>query len=589
MNPLSEYALKNVEINKYDKENYCLEKSKDGRYIIKIKKDEKEIYIGSKYSVSRDIQYFISQIGEFNVNTIFVVFGLGSGEQILELLNHTSNTNKLLIVESDINIIAIFNSLEYSKKILDDERVTLMPMDVDKLNNILALTIEEFNSNNVKVLTYVNYDKIYVDEYIQFYKSLKNFLESNVINIGTNYVFSQQFFKCFVKNLKHIVKSRIINEFKNTFERVPAIVVSAGPSLEKNINLLKEVKDKFIIISGGRTVKPLEKAGVIPDFVAVIDAGEASYKVIENSLECMAPLVFCEVTNHDVVDQYKGKKIFFQEGYHLANVTPELLGKKVDAIFQGGSVAHTCTSFAQYIGCNPIIFIGQDFAYTNNKKHADIASIIPNNEHSEDGILVKDIFGELIPTSRIFNNYRRYMERFIKKASENTFINSTEGGANIEGTIVMDLKEVIQKYEPSEKFDKKAFEILDSYGTIDASFVKTKIEKLMVDMKSIKKDCKKAVKDSNEVLQYYSIGKSNDIAKLLNNMNKINGRIQKISFLECLLKPTIFRFLMNPDYMEKMNESQKEKGIRLANQSKRLYEEIIIAIDEAMPLIKECI
>lgn len=589
MNPLTKYGLANMEINSIKKENYSLEKSKDGKYIIKISNGERDFYIGSKYSVDRDVKYFLSQIEEFNVNTIFIVFGLGAGEQILELLKQISSSNKILIVEPDVNIIATFNSLEHSKEILEDNRVVLTSLENDKLNNILCSFIEEFNINNIKVLTFANYDKNYSSYHIQFYESIRGFLEMSAININTSLLYSQQFFRCFVKNIKYIVKSTIINEVKNKFQNIPAVVVSAGPSLEKNINMLKEIKDKFIIIAGGRTVKPLLEIGVNPDFIAVIDPTEACYKLVENSLDCAAPLVFCEVTNYDVVEKLKGKKVFFQEGINLEKVTSEILGKKVDSIFQGGSVAHTCASFAEYIGCNPIIFIGQDFAYTNNKLHADIASVEQSNEHIGDELLVEDIHGNLIPTNAVFNMYRRRMELFIKTFPKTTFINSTEGGANMEGTIVMDFKEAIHKYEQTNKFDRNGFDILDHPCKIDKDFVKVKIKKLIIDMNSIKKDCHKAIKYSNEVLQHYASGKNNDINSLLNSIKKINGKIEKINFIDSLLKPTVFRILMHPEFMEKMNESNTERGIRLAEQTKRLYEDIIIAIDEAIPFIEEYI
>lgn len=589
MNVITEYALANIDINNYNKELCSVEKSKDGKYVVKIKKYGKEFYVGSKYSVNRDIEFFLSQVGEFNINTIFVIFGLGTGEHILMLLEQISDSNKILIVEPDTNIIAAFNSLGYSKKILNDKRIVIASLEIEKLNTVIYSVIEEFNINNVTVTTYANYDKIYIDEYIQFYKIIKEFIQTSAININTNLFFTEQFFNCFVKNMKNIVKSTIINELKNKFQGIPAVVVSAGPSLEKNINLLKDVEGRFIIISGGRTVKPLEMVGITPDFVAIVDAGEGSYKVIENALGCTAPLLFCEVTNHDVVEKYKGEKIFFQEGCDLTKVTPEILGEKVDAIFQGGSVAHTCTSFAKYCGCNPIIFVGQDFAYTNNKFHADIASIQNNNEYVGNDIFVDDIYGNPVRTSTLFNSYRRQMEKFIKTSQDVTFINSTEGGANIEGTLVMDLKETIKKYEKVKAFDRKKINSLSSYSRLDKNHVKNQIEKLLVDMKLIKKDCSDAIKYSDEVLKYYSNEKDNDITTLLNNIKKINDEIQKINFIDSLLKPTIFRILMHPEYMEKINDTEKEKGIRLAKQTQILYENIIKAIEKSIPSIEECI
>lgn len=589
MNPLTIYSLTNIDTSNYDMENYSLERSKDDRNIVRVKKSGKDIYLGSKYSVERDVQNFMSQIQDFNVNTIFVIFGIGTGEHIQALLNIISSTNKVYVLEPDTNIIGAFYSLEYSKEIIEDKRVTLSPMDVDKINSVIGHVVEEFNINNLKVMSYANYDKIYTLEYDQFFKCVKEFLESSAINVNTSIYYSQQFFHCFVKNMKYIVNSTVLNDLKNEFAGTPAVIVSAGPSLEKNIHLLKEVKDKFLIIAGGRTIKPLNKIGLDPDFAVVIDPSEACYKLVENSLECKTPLVFCEMTNYEVVDNLKGRKIFFQEGGSLAEVSREVLGYKVDGLFQGGSVAHTSASFAKYIGCDPIIFIGQDFAYTNNKLHADIANTAKKNEYTGYTVLVEDINGEMIPTTPVLNSYRRRMEHFVKTCKDNNFINSTEGGAKMEGPLVMDLKDVISKYSYVENFDKEKFNILNEPGKIDTEFVKKQIENLLVDMKDIKKESLKAIKLADDILKYYTNESSKDISSLLKKAKKLNSKIQKINFIDSLLKPTVFRILMHPEFMEKMNETQQEKGIRLANQTKRLYEDISVAIDEAIPLIEECI
>lgn len=595
MNPITEYALKNLYLEDLDDRNYVIEKSKDQKNIIRLNKHNKSFYIGSRYSVSRDIEYFMKKIGEYNINTIFVVFGLATGEHIFHLINNISKNNKILIIEPDKNIIKLFlNKIENNELILENKRIVVTTCDEDKFNTIVSSFIEEFNVNNIKFITFAKYEKLRGSEYEFCHNVIKNYIKAVSVNIMTNQHFSKQFFKCFVKNIKAIVKSTMINEVKNSFLGVPAIIVSAGPSLEKNIAQLKEVQDKFLIISGGRTVSSLRKVDVTPHIVAVIDAGEPSYEVIKNSLDCTAPLLFCELTNYKVVDEYAGEKIFMQEGYNLSEVTEELLGKRIDSIFQGGSVAHCSASFAKYLGCNPIIFIGQDFAYTNNKLHADIASIEESNENKENTVFVEDIYGEKVQTCELFNVYRRNMEQFIERYSETDFINCTEGGANIKGTKVKDLKEVIKEYGV-EKIDKEKLNIFETKSDgINIDSVKLKVKKILCDMKEIKLNSIEALEYSKKILQYYENNdyennEKKDISKLLRKINEINKEIEKVKFINNLLQPTIFKVLMNPEYMEKLDESENEKGIKFAKQCERLFKDIIESINKAIPYINDCI
>ncbi len=138
-----------------------------------------------------------------------------------------------------------------------------------------------------------------------------------------------------------------------------------------------------------------------------------------------------------------------------------LINKKVDSIIQGGSVAHVCMGLAIYLGCNNIIFIGQDLAYTGERLHSNSSTLKTEGGNIgmyDDNIYVDDINGNKVRTSFELDAYRRYIEFYIPMLKNINFINSTEGGANIKGTKVMPLKESLNKYG---KFVSK--KILNSY------------------------------------------------------------------------------------------------------------------------------
>jgi hypothetical protein len=567
---------------------YFIEKSNDDKYIIKVKDKDKAFYIGSKYSVQRDIDKFIDLIEDFNVSTVFLIFGIGAGEHILKLLNEIGEKNKVLIIEPDKKILDMLKESGYYDVIIKDKRIMVSELNINIIE-VLGACIDEININNIKLMVYANYDKIFKSEFKEFCKKLNDFLLNNIINMNTNISFSEQFFKCFIKNIKHVLNSVFINEFRDKFKNIPAVVVSAGPSLEKNVELLKEVQDKFVIVTGIRTVSSLNVKGINPHFVCVVDPTEKMYQVAMKSLNCKAPLVFCECTNHQIVEEYEGKKIFFQEGINLKNVTSELLDTNVDSLWAGGSVAHTCTALARHMGCNPIIFIGQDFAYTNDKYHADSASNDNNIISSKDTIFIEDINGEKVRTSKLLDTYRKNMEQFIKFSKDTTFINSTEGGADMKGTKVQTLRSLIDEYSKVTNFNKGINGIINKPNGINRDEVLNKIKQILVNFEDLKEQCVTALYLANEFLDSYETSNEKSIKLLLNRINNINSIIYKIEFIEDMLKPTIYRVLMNPEYLERMNESKKEKEYRLAKQVKQLYEGIIKAIDESIPYVKECI
>ncbi|NFT51115.1 motility associated factor glycosyltransferase family protein, partial [Clostridium botulinum] len=90
------------------------EKSKDNKNIFRIKKDNKWIYIGSKYSVSRDVDNFINKtLKIINDEQLLVIFGLGAGEHIIKLLSYLSQQNKVIIIEPNNSVINSFRQLGY--------------------------------------------------------------------------------------------------------------------------------------------------------------------------------------------------------------------------------------------------------------------------------------------------------------------------------------------------------------------------------------------------------------------------------------------------------------------------------------------
>lgn len=576
--------------DEYVNNNYILEKSKDDKYILKINNGEKSFYIGSKYSVQRDIDKFIEQVKDYNVSTIFVVFGLGTGEHIVELLQKISTTNKVFVVEPDKKAIDLLKEKKIISDLAKNKNIYITDSSV-KIVDLLGGFIDEVNINNIQLLVYANYDKIYNSQFKSLGVQLRQYIEISMINMNTNIGYSKNFFNCYMKNLKQILSSVMVNEFKDKLKGVPAIVVSAGPSLEKNIELLKEVKDKFIIITGIRTVVSLTKHGIKPDLVCAIDATEAMYEVAKPSLNCEAPLIFCENTNYKILEGYKGKKIFFKEGINLLNITNELTGLKIDSLWSGGSVAHNCTAFARYAGCNPVIFIGQDFAYTNEKYHADTASIAKDNTvNDSDTIYCKDINGEDIKTSIILDVYRKNMEQFIRLANDTSFINSTEGGALMDGAKTQPLRNSIDEYMTSaENFINKLENIMNKPNEIKVNEVIVKVQEIMDEMESLKKQCRSSLSSIKDFIKASTIHKTKNISPLLKKINEVNKKIDRIELIENLLKPTIYKVMMNHEFLEKVDDTQKERELKLANQVKSLYEGIIEAIDESMPSVKECI
>ncbi|NFI51967.1 motility associated factor glycosyltransferase family protein [Clostridium botulinum] len=594
MNKSNEEILNYLkQITLEDEERYNIETSKDNKKIMKIKKDNKVLYLGSKYNVNRDIENFKLNINEITTDSIIIVWGFGTGEHILELLREEPISNKILIIEPDEKVLVeniLSNTVD---EIFNDDRIFILNYKKENIKSFLSENIRGTEVNSTKIVEYANYHKIYNEEYSEFLEEILEFTNNTAIAISTSLGFSKQFFKCFARNIKQIVESNIINEVKEKFKNMPAIVVSAGPSLKKNIHLLKDVQDKFIIITGGRTLKTLLDEGVRPDFVCSIDPGDASYRVIEKVLDSDVPLIFSEVSNYKMVEEYKGNKIFFEDlDFH--DITYDLVGKKADGLWQGGSVAHICISLAAYLGCNNIVFIGQDLAYTNNKYHANSAASVNSNnsiEKDDEYIYVDDIYGKKVPTTIQLDFYRKNIEKMILEYSEVTFINSTEGGSNIKGTLVKLLKDSIKEYAYNKSIDKNIDDILNKQISVDKELVYNNVRKLLKSIKIIEETCKDGLVYTYKMYKYYCKNIPLDISYILNQLDKIdlklNKELEKSQSLKKLYAPLVAKIMISDTFKEKPGESEKDTGKRLALKSETIYKDLLDIMKEAKTEFEE--
>lgn len=576
--------IKNISL--HDEERYLIEYSKDHKKVLRINREGKFVYLGSKYTVIKDINSFRESIKNINFNTIILVWGFGTGEHILELLKEISSSNKIIVIEPDERVLIenlLYNDLT---NILNDDRVFLFFYNKENLKQFLSENIKDVDVNNVESVHFANYDKIYDKEYMEFNEGLIEYTKEITIQLTTSLRFSKEFFMCFMNNIKTIVNSITINKLKNKFEGMPAIVVSAGPSLSKNVKFLKEVQDKFIIITGGRTLTTLLDAGITPDFVCSVDPGEASYTVMEKSLNNSVPLVFSEVSNYKVVKEYQGAKVFFKD-LDFLDITHDFMGIEVDALRQGGSVAHVCISIAEYLGCNKIIFIGQDLAYTDNKYHAESAKDSTGNNISEEEkyIYVEDVYGDKVPTTIILDFYRKNIEAMIEERKDVTFINSTEGGANIKGTLVKPLQQSISEYSDSEGIDKNIEVILNSKPEVDKQMVLSNITKILDSFEIANNICKEALIYTEKLYKYYDENVLIDINHSLKKLdcldNKLNEQLEKIRIIKKLNAPLISKVMISDEFREKQGENEKQRGKRISLKSETLYKGLIEILKEA--------
>lgn len=468
----------------------CLvEKSKDNKNVMKVIKGGKEIYIGSKYNATREVDNFIKAL-PLDESSVYIIFGLSTGEHIEKLLSQFETAKiKIIVIEPDEAVIKAFLKLS-NKKILEDDRVFLIKYVKNELYFLLPNIIDECEVKKIKYSIFANYASIYSREYDNCTNEIQQFVNEAISNVNTKLKFSKLWFQCYVKNLRYIPYSTPVDYFSNICLDMPAVIVSAGPSLEKNLKELKSYKQNCIIICCGRTLKPLLDLGITPDFLCVVDPDDIAYRQVEKLDYSTVNLVYFEHTNWKVVENHKGNKIINSSDENLYDITKSSIG----ALDHGGSVAHNALGMAIKLGCDPIMFVGQDFAYTDNKVHAEIAlGEEQNKKVAENGqyIRVKGVCETTVITTEILNFYKETMEKMIAHYGGRKYINCTEGGADIIGTKIMNFKTALETY--CKKGVKNGFEnLINKDNGMDKRNIESFLLETMNTLKEAKKLCLEA-------------------------------------------------------------------------------------------------
>ena len=422
-----EYALGHP-IPQSLREGYRIEYTSSGANTMAVCSGEKWIYLHSNGDPYREAEELAASWFD-REHFEYVVFGLGLGYHIQALLD-IDETITVTVLEPDEYVIQM--AIEYGQAACLEwtERVEIIcDTDFHALTDIARSLkdTQQFVVYYPSLCVMKNeYYKRQLEEYFISYSSAK----TQEIRLIGNYVKNQQFF------------GHEVTELADRFGGKTIYIIAAGPSLDHNMMELKNVSENDIILSTGTVLKKLLKAGILPDYVIITDGGSFTYSQTAGLTENRVPLLYLSTVYDKILQEYPGDTyLICQEGFRKSEQYASQMQYPV--YDTGGSVTTTALEIAIRLHCKRVVFAGLDLAYTEHHNHASETADV--REQVEGNMMVKDIYGKDIPTAKNLNLYQKWIERRIQKedAAEIEFIDATQGGARIKGTIIRDLRDVI--------------------------------------------------------------------------------------------------------------------------------------------------
>ena len=494
-----------------------------GERILVAEKDRRRLYLSGRRNPLAHPENQVAILGKIISNAPIFIVGMGNLHYFEELDKNADESVQVLLYEPLFSIFYRQLHLADFENLFGKRTVALVigGINDDGLDAIISAMLRGDRVPLMKYFVLPNYVELCSERIETILKILKEHSKSYFTSLGTKMFFRNDFADNFYHNVRYVRKGYKAFQLLDVIPTdIPAFVVSAGPSLNKSVKELKRAKNKSFIIAVDTAIKPLVKEGLLPDMFATLD-GIKPVELVEQEEAKEIPLLTKLTATKGMLDYHTGKKFFINEGLRYANKLFEINKKNIEGFPVGGSVATLAFSLVCHLGFRKIIFVGQDLAYTNNKSHADgTFQEKMLEEDTKDFIMVPGNFEEEVPTLSNLDGYRKWFGEFIKQWEEShyvEFINATEGGARIEGTILMPLAEVIDK-ECTKEVDIKSY--IDSLEPIFNKEEQARIQEYFHE----------TPKQIHEIVQLAQEGKKiyQQLDKLCHNGNMDRRAYQKI-------------------------------------------------------------
>ena len=419
--------------------------------------------------------------------SIHLVYGLGLGYLFQVASQKSAGT--VILYEPDLNILKIaFTFVDFSGDIL-------------KNNVFIASTLEKageyiYKKSNTKniplMLSTMAYRNLDEDKFNNLVAELQRMVGS----YGMDLRYTRQKFypllRKMIMNMPSFAHEIPLAEFKDFYRGKTGVVVSAGPSLDRNIETIKKYRANIVLFVVGTAMKTIAKHDITPDFLCIIEANDCSKQIA--GLDLSGVNFITEPFSHPNLRSFRFKKTYT----HISANQPvnffwkDIAGINIEEYWSKGTVSYAALNCARILGCSRIVLVGQDLAYIEGQCYSkesaykdlvcsfnkesnkweitakdfdNFCASLSNSPDSEARVktakkrlqdlnnslyYVKGIRGDMIPTESVYAAFIRPLKEFAEHFNDREYINTSLLGAQIDGYKNMPLEEALKGASPIE-------------------------------------------------------------------------------------------------------------------------------------------
>ena len=378
------------------------------------------------------------------------------------------NTNyKVILYEHTPEILDYARGVRDLKPVLYHPRLKLFTGDFQQVLDYL----QEAGIRELNFYLHRPYFNLFPEVYSTIEGLLIAYLSRRLLNQATLQRFQKVWLKNIVRNSPHYFNLPGIVDLRHNLAGKPAVIVGAGPSLGKNIDVLREIQESITIISTDTALSMLASAGIKADFVVSVDPQDKNALYLAYSAKREAWLILDAAASDLAFRSYSAEKtVLCDTIFPLYELMKPFWGDK-GGLLAGGSVSTTAFDFARFLGANPIVLVGQDMAYSQRHTHYQgsaleeflyyrIDRLKTYEDYNSRMLLFSDKIeiqgsqGDKVLSDRKFVTFLEWFKREIRNTSV-PVINATEGGAFMQGARHLTLRETVLQFHINTRLNKK--------------------------------------------------------------------------------------------------------------------------------------
>lgn len=511
-----------------------------GKKVLYAVKQGETFQLDTLYDTDELMKLWYENLPKIYYRTKILLFGFGNGMFVRKLLHETPEDVTIIVYEPSACIFSTVIKEFDIHDILESKRVTFLLADaMTRMKQEYFYELLDYSDiENFIMKPYLNYNRLFEKEYMEYMDVLQVVCSS--INSAQDVIgrYGKIYYENTFSNFKYFIEGKALSSlFDQLPKDIPAIVVAAGPSLDKNVQQLKNAKGKAFIIAVDTALRPLIRNGIVPDICISIDGKKMAKHFSEDAANDI-PLICYLFSHQEILKNHRAEKIFINDLNHHIQHFLSQKGMVLPIVASGGSVANDAFSIAQMLGFKTIVLVGQDLALTDNKTHSE-ATVIGERKWTPDMfsnlLEVEGIDGKSILTKPEYKLYCKWFEEQIVQHPDLKVIDATEGGAMIHGTLIQTLSDtILQECTQQVDISKMIQNSKDFFDDNTRRELIQYIKKIPQELTICLEDTREGIKCYNKMLDmvYGDKYHSKEFKRLFERASKIGDKLDETPVMD---------------------------------------------------------